>query len=253
MSYAEVDMPEPQEGSPSTGSRKEEYASQIFQRMGEVLPDLTPDQISRALNLADELAEQKIALESLAVLDSLLTDFFRHGHFLHLLDEEVKAAETMPQPSSALITVDLDFLKQFNDRFGHPAGDELLKAVGVSILRSIRRGDTPGRVGGDELAVIQRRTTIEGAVAAARRIQAAVLQSSQEKFAEQGGWTQTVSIGVCLIKPGLSAELLRNISDRALYASKKAGRNRISIGEYDPNIQTIKTVVVASKINSGSK
>lgn len=248
----EIDMPEPKEGSPPTDSA-EKFASQIFKRMEEILPDLTPNQVPRALSLAEELADQMNRLESLAVLDALLTDFFRHGHFLHLLEEEVKAAETIPQPSSALITVDLDFLKDFNDNFGHPAGDELLKDVGAAILRSIRRGDTPGRVGGDELAIIQRRTTIEGAVAAARRIQAAVLQSSQEKFTEQGEWTQTVCIGVCMIQPGLSAELLRNISDRALYASKEAGRNKISIGEYDPNTQTIKTIVVSPKMNSGSK
>lgn len=251
MSYSEGEMPEPKEGLPTTDP-EEEYVSQYFKRLEQVLPDLNPDQISRALKFAEELAKERIGLKSRAVLDSLLTDFFRHGHFLHLLDEEVKAAETMPQPSSALITVDLDFLKQFNDRFGHPAGDEVLKDVGAAILKSIRRGDTPSRVGGDELAIIQRRTTIEGAVAASRRIQAAVLQSSQERFAV-GEWIQTVSIGVCLIKPGLSADLLRNISDRALYASKEAGRNRISIGKYNPDAQTIKTIVVEPKVNGGSK
>lgn len=251
MSYPEGDMAEPKEGPPPTDS-EQEYTSQYFKMLEQAFPDLNPNQISRALEFATVLAKERVELESRAVLDSLLTDFFRHGYFLHLLDEEVKAAETMPQPSSALITVDLDFLKQFNDKYGHPAGDELLKSVGAAILKSIRRGDTPGRIGGDELAIIQRRTTTEGAVAAARRIQAAVLQSSQEKFAEQG-WIQTVCIGICLIKPDYSVELVRNISDQALYASKKAGRNSISIGMYDPNIQKITTIVVAPKISSGSK
>ncbi len=200
------------------------------------------------------LQEAVQKLEPLAVLDSLIPDFFRHSYFLQILAEEVETTKKMPQPSSTLITIDLDFLGGFNNKFGHPAGDELLKVVGAAIHQSIRHGDTPGRIGGDELAIIQRRITTEGAVAAARRIQTAVAKTSQEKFAEYGGaGGQTVSIGICLIQPGYSVDLLRKISDDALYAAKKAGRNRIFIGMYDLNTQFTKTIEVAPTVNGGSK
>lgn len=206
----------------------------------EITPEaLTPEQKNLQLELRivaleaenKRLREENKRLQELAVLDNLLPGFFNHKYFLKLLETELQASQK--NPTSAYITMDLDNFGAFNNQFGHPTGDKLLLMAGEAILGSMRRGDTPGRIGGDEFGLIIRRTTLDGAVAAARRIQTATIRATQKKFG-QAGWIQTISAGVCMIDPQYPFDLLREVSDQALYKSKEAGKNRISIGTIDP-------------------
>ncbi|MBU1031535.1 GGDEF domain-containing protein [Patescibacteria group bacterium] len=236
--------------------RVEELETEFYGRLIEALPHLSNDKVTAAnlLPLAHQFAEEQAKLEKKAVLDSLLPDFFKHQYFLHLLDLEATAAERKTAPDSALVVLDFDKFGDFNTKFGHPTGDKLLISASQAMLKSLRRGDTAGRVGGDELAVIVHRVTQEGAVAAARRLQAAVIQTSQEEFGAQG-WSQTISVGICLIQPRCSGELVRGIADKALYASKHAekDKNRISIAMIDTETKAVRIVPVAPKAEPTSK
>lgn len=260
MGYPEKDMAETQDTSKEAAQPEDPRVAELRNEldrkfMAAVPPHLRDDTelSSSLLTLAHQLAEEqatqereKAELEKRAVLDSLIPDFFDHKYFLHLLDLETRVATRKPTPDSALILLDFDNFSEVNNRFGHLAGDRLLKSAGKAMLESLRSGDDPGRVGGDELAAIVHRTTLDGAVAAARRLQAAVIKASQEEFGPQK-WTQTISVGLCLITPGFSAEETFGIADRALYDSKHAGKNRISIAGFDPDTKSVKVRTLSPK------
>lgn len=233
-----------------------ELESEFFARFMKALPHLSGDPATARglLPLAHHFAEEQARLETekseaenRAALDPLLPCFFRHGYFLNRLNEEVIRTTNIPKPDSVLITLDLDNFGAFNKKYGQDNGDKLLLACAAATLKAMRPNDTPGRTGGDEFSVIIYRTTIDGAVAASRRIQAAVINASQALFGSQG-WTQTVSIGLCLISPTPKDFSCKGIADQALIASKQAGKegmkNRISIGIFDPDSGLIKTIIV---------
>jgi two-component system, sensor histidine kinase LadS len=127
------------------------------------------------------------------------------------------------QNALALLVVDIDHFKQFNDRYGHARGDEVLKTVAERLCQGVRRGDSVCRYGGEEFALI-----LPGANAAAAAQIAEVLRSTLENnpMPEE---TVTISIGVASTKDGHfdSAYELFQAADRALYRAKDLGRNRV--------------------------
>lgn len=136
---------------------------------------------------------------------------------------------------AALIMLDLDHFKSINDRFGHMAGDHVLQATVQTIAASIRPGDTVYRYGGEEFAVILPATAADAAYAVAERIRQAV---EQRELPLGNGRTiaATISLGVCAAARGrltTLAELLEG-ADAALYRAKKAGRNRVHLGQCGP-------------------
>jgi diguanylate cyclase (GGDEF)-like protein len=122
----------------------------------------------------------------------------------------------------ALLLIDVDRLKDINDRGGHQAGDLALKRVAETIARTARKTDAAARVGGDEFALLAPHTTAEDAVALAERIRESV------HAGELG--SPSVSIGLADRRhtPSLEPEALYRAADRALYLSKASGRNRVS-------------------------
>jgi diguanylate cyclase (GGDEF)-like protein len=129
---------------------------------------------------------------------------------------------------TGVLFMDLDNFKLLNDRFGHPTGDEVLKAVGERLRQTIRPGDTAARLGGDEFALLLEE--VEGpeeAVAVARRLLDAV---ARPLVVGDGQMRTGTSIGVALSDAvGDSADdLLRN-ADIAMYAAKSAGRGRVEL------------------------
>jgi diguanylate cyclase (GGDEF)-like protein len=120
--------------------------------------------------------------------------------------------------------LDLDHFKQVNDRFGHGKGDEVLAAVGAAVRSCLRESDFAGRFGGEELLVLLPDTNAEGALVVAERIRSAVAAVTVPGVDRE----ITVSIGVAdLIQHGGDVAGLLRQADRALYAAKAAGRNRI--------------------------
>lgn len=123
----------------------------------------------------------------------------------------------------ALLLIDVDRLKEINDRGGHPAGDRALRRVAEAIARTARKTDIPARFGGDEFALLAPQTTAEDAFRLAERIRERVQDGATSEL--------SVSIGIADLchAPSLEPEELYRAADRALYLSKSSGRNRVSM------------------------
>lgn len=136
--------------------------------------------------------------------------------------EEFHRALRYDQPLS-LLMLDVDQFKAYNDAFGHPAGDAVLREIAHLIKRMLRAGDIPARYGGEEFAVVLPNTSAEGAMALAERLREAVAHVS---------WPLrpiTVSVGIASQTAAAEDPLtLIGAADQALYEAKRAGRNRVA-------------------------
>ena len=149
-------------------------------------------------------------LSRLSITDSL-TGLFNQRHFYSRLNEEVKRADRQKHPL-ALILLDLDNFKHYNDTMGHLAGDEVLRYVGQTISKHIREGVDAGcRYGGDEFAVILIDADLQVAKGIGERI--------AKSFLEEG--TISASLGYSIFNEGMSAEDLVAAADNDLYKAKK--------------------------------
>ncbi len=129
----------------------------------------------------------------------------------------------------ATMMLDLDRFKAVNDRFGHDAGDEVLKEFGRRLRENVRGADLVARLGGEEFFVAMPDTDAAAAAQIAERIRAAVEQPLFRIDRGARALQVTVSIGVSLADPGISdVDTLLKRADEALYASKHAGRNRVT-------------------------
>jgi diguanylate cyclase (GGDEF)-like protein len=126
----------------------------------------------------------------------------------------------------AVLMVDIDHFKHFNDRFGHAAGDGVLRAVADAIVRTVRTDDFPIRYGGEEFLVVLRRADREIAVAVAERLRRNV--AGIDIAALRLPSAVTVSVGVAVGAPALDTLIGR--ADAALYRAKSAGRDRVVLG-----------------------
>ena len=163
---------------------------------------------------------------SLALTDELTGLYNRRYLFAHLNEVLGQMAESGGE--TALMLFDIDHFKRVNDRYGHPAGDEVLRELASRAIRQVRSVDLVGRLGGEEFVVVMPETSLAGAAAVAERLRGAVadepfvLQENSERL------PVTVSIGIAVTgeeKEGMDALLKR--ADDALYAAKNAGRNRV--------------------------
>ncbi len=127
-----------------------------------------------------------------------------------------------------VLAMDLDHFKEVNDRFGHPAGDQMLVQVAGRLKRAAREVDLIARVGGEEFIVLVHGSSADGAVIAAERLRVAVAAAP---YALKDGLAPiTISIGVALARqedPDLADVLER--ADQALYRAKREGRNRVCL------------------------
>jgi len=133
---------------------------------------------------------------------------------------------------SALLMFDLDHFKKINDGFGHPAGDDVLKAVAAACLGTLRPGDMLGRLGGEEFGILLTEIDATGAVAVAEHLRA---QIAALRF----GWAPdlriTASFGASALRSGHSVDTWVAVTDAALYRAKHEGRNRIVYGDDLPH------------------
>ncbi len=154
-----------------------------------------------------------------------LTGLFNRRHFNAALVQAVGEAEREGSGLS-LLMLDVDRFKDYNDEWGHPAGDRVLAELGAVIRASLRDCDAPCRYGGEEFAAILRGADLATARAIAERIRDRFARSA---FEPRPGKTArvTVSIGAARLGGGESAEDFLERADRALYRAKDAGRNRV--------------------------
>jgi diguanylate cyclase (GGDEF)-like protein len=164
-----------------------------------------------------------------AITDEL-TQLSNRRRFTETLAVEVRRAERFGDPLS-LVLADLDDFKQINDRYGHQAGDEVLRRFADVLRENVRDFDLPVRYGGEEFAVLLPETDLDGAEQLARRLQTALLRL---RLPEIGGDRPpvTASFGVAAFPAARNAEELLSAADGALYRAKAAGKNRVvSTGE----------------------
>ena len=162
-----------------------------------------------------------------------LTTIANRRSIMQILQSKLVAAHTQP---IAVLMIDVDYFKQFNDKYGHLLGDECLKAVAQSIKRSIRQGvDDVGRYGGEEFLVILDNVAADNALNIAEKIRAniALLRIAGP---DGSAITVTVTIGLCCVTvpKRKSAQTILQQADQALYQGKLTGRNRVEIYNEGP-------------------
>jgi diguanylate cyclase (GGDEF)-like protein len=182
------------------------------------------------------LRESEEALRHLVITDSL-SGLYNRRHFDKLAEDEITRALRYSRPLSVMM-FDIDFFKHINDNYGHAGGDAVLKAVAKATKEMIRATDVPARYGGDEFIVLLPETAVTEAAAVAEKLRRQIGETPVQ--AEAGPIAITISVGVsdCLGKTNskpqemVLLELISN-ADRALYASKSAGRNRLAVCKPD--------------------
>lgn len=191
------------------------------------------------LDAQEKLIEVNRTLELLALEDAL-TGLANRRQFDLFLDAETGRAKRN-QESLALLMIDVDDFKRFNDHYGHLTGDECLRTIGAIIRANIKRPlDLAARYGGEEFAVVLPGTGYAGALRVAEKIRCAVQQAGIE-HSESAEGTVTVSLGISACRPTDedSPKALIGAADKALYVAKTSGRN-MSVIANEPNYRAAK-------------
>lgn len=187
----------------------------------------------RTKALQDELKKKNRQLEDLlrqveimAITDQL-TGIYNRRRLATVLEKEFKRSIRYKTPLSCLM-IDIDHFKRINDRFGHHAGDMVIREIAQILAKNAREIDTVARWGGEEFIALFPQTEKEGAMQPASRILNTI---AEHPFSEIGDEQITVSIGIASVPdPSIDTEeKLLHSSDIALYTAKKNGRNRIEI------------------------
>lgn len=209
--------------------------------VGDPVKTIVAEMAASPLKLRDEtevlqvivrdITEKKEAerrLEELATTDGM-TGLTNYRQFCKAMAIEHERSGRYESPYS-VVFCDIDHFKQYNDKNGHPAGDELLRSFARVLEKCVRATDVAARYGGEEFVVLCPETDLKSALIVGERIRTAV-----EKFAFENGEKQplgkvTVSIGLASFPDcGATWEEVLKAADGALYKSKEAGRNRVTL------------------------
>ena len=173
-----------------------------------------------------QLSDELIRTRLLSLTDEL-TGLSNRRAFLRRLEDEVARAKRYGFPLS-LVLIDLDFFKEVNDRYGHAAGDEVLRVYARNILSIFRHHDLVARYGGEEFAVLLPNTDLEGARRALEKVQRRCRETRWQSNGDIHP-VPTFSAGLALYKPGETPSAFMERVDKALYRAKRLGRDRIEI------------------------
>jgi diguanylate cyclase (GGDEF)-like protein len=187
------------------------------------------DMLQRCADLTSIAVETQrllLATRRLSEVDGL-TGVFNHRQFITLLEQEIESARRTDRPV-ALLMIDVDDFKGFNDAHGHQVGDEVLRHVAQLVARLLRRSDTVARYGGEEFAVILQDSTGEAAEAVGETLRKEVESRPLGRSPEAGSLSVRISLGVASYPvDAFGAADLVSAADRALYQAKRAGKNRV--------------------------
>lgn len=197
-------------------SAREELASAEMDFLG-----LFAKQIEMAITIADLFQ----AVREQAVTDSL-TGLYNRRYFEEALEKEVQRAKRQQQPFS-IIGIDLDHLKQINDTHGHFYGDLAIKTIAKVLKSNARSVDVPARMGGEEFNILLPGISSAGAMVAAERIRKSIEREDIETIGHITG-----SLGVATyFEHTENPEELLELTDQAMYTSKRNGRNRVTLAK----------------------
>jgi diguanylate cyclase (GGDEF)-like protein len=181
-------------------------------------------------------AEAALAMDVVALYDHMkvmaitdgLTGLFNHREFYQALRRELDRSRRYRHPLSLLI-IDVDDFKQFNDRYGHPAGDTALRRIADLIRKCARATDILARYGGEEFAVILPESTPAGALMVAERIKTEICNHNFIPNSKYPVYL-TVSIGIYTSEDGgVSEDQMVSFADEAAYTAKNDGKNRVVV------------------------
>ncbi|MCP5016743.1 MAG: diguanylate cyclase [Ketobacter sp.] len=187
-------------------------------------PSAFTEGMIEALEIIGLSAAGRLELSRKAVTDGL-TGLFNHDYFQQQLREQIGQAKRRNH-RLCLLLMDIDHFKQFNDTWGHQAGDSVLKEVALLLQKHSRQADVVARYGGEEMALILPDTHEAGALQLAEKIRAVVEQAAVHYAGQE--LKVTMSVGVSCLTPDCDQpEQLIKAADDALYACKDAGRNQV--------------------------
>lgn len=198
----------------------------------------------RVLHLhRSELHAANRSLESQATEDGLTGAVNRRGmdvrlsNLLHNMQHQARGAPD----SVAVLLFDIDYFKQYNDTYGHQAGDECLKAVAEVPKAMVQRAtDFVARYGGEEFVIVLGGTRLRDALVFAERMRARIERLGIPHRNSKSNNVVTISIGVACTAEGIdSAEQLIHLADEALYQAKGAGRNRVACVDEDGTVRVL--------------
>ena len=178
-----------------------------------------------------ELQRVNEVLEQLSITDGL-TSLHNHRFFQEQLVKEIKRTDRVGG-ELALILIDIDHFKKWNDQLGHAGGDEILRKIAQMMNSVVRETDILARYGGEEFALILPTTGIEGATQLGEKIRSTVAESSIALELPSESMSLTVSVGVNIYRGDASA--LFDGADQALYRAKDGGRDCVIVAE-DPGV-----------------
>jgi len=193
--------------------------SHLYQELSRLNNELVTAQRATAKQNA-ELVRLNEELRTLATTDSL-TGAYNRRRFVERAQEEIAAAQRYDRPLSLLL-IDVDDFKSVNDRFGHIAGDEVLRLIVRHCRETLRASDVFGRIGGDEFAALLVEASADQAQAAVRRLCRRLARETEGR--EDGLPPVTLSIGLATSSRGEASleEMIRQ-ADKELYAAKREG------------------------------
>ena len=190
-------------------------------------------EMQRALvHVTEQLNEANTKLQRLSATDGL-TGIANRRMYDELSIREWRRCERMKKPL-ALVMIDVDKFKLFNDKYGHQAGDECLKLVAAQVGKAAPRAtDLAARYGGEEFVLVLGETDTDGAKWIANRLRQQVSDLNIPHYATETRHV-TISCGVASIVPSgkFSLEILLKSADYALYQAKESGRDRVEAGVY---------------------
>ncbi|MGZ8982798.1 MAG: diguanylate cyclase [Methylotenera sp.] len=166
-------------------------------------------------------------LENQAQTD-YLTGLSNRRRFMELAEQEL-ARTLRYEKQLSILMVDIDYFKKVNDTYGHKTGDVVLQRLSEEMLKSLRKIDVIGRLGGEEFAVLLPETGLAEAKEVAERLRERI---AVEELVLEGGMPLhfTVSIGVtCLKQKNSNIDMLLSLADEALYKAKEGGRNKVCV------------------------
>lgn len=180
---------------------------------------------AKQIELAITIADLFEAVKNQAVTDALTT-LYNRRYFEEYLEKEVIRAHRLNQPFT-LIALDLDYLKQINDKHGHSFGDLAIKAVADVLKKNARSIDVPARMGGEEFNVLLPGIDSKGGLIAAERIRKAISDCKLDTIGQI-----TASIGVATyFEHSENIDELLEIADQAMYSAKRNGRNQVQLAK----------------------